>query len=328
MSLSRLVLERPVIVATTALASLLAAGTLYKYFRTNRIVCVKKLVIYPVKSLRGIEVDELEITSTGSMYGIFHDRMFLLISETGTLISQRTKPKLSLIRVSLSGHEILLEAPGMKPLKLDARPQDNIDPAKVIDFQVWGGDTQGIEYSPEASQWFSDFLGANARLIQYHSGLLQRPISVEVDNTIVSDPDSTIVYQDGAPFLLVNNDSVADLNRRLARSDRITYVNFRPNILIENAPPYWEDSLKQFRIGSVNFKNVKLCTRCTLPTVIPDKGVKHAKLEPLRTLKEYRIFHDLKHLYDDEPLFGINLTTSGGRIRINDPLVELGQSIH
>lgn len=329
MSLSKLVFERPLFLGATVLASLLAAGTLYKYFRSSRSVRVKKLIIYPIKSLQGIEVNEMEITATGSKYGIFHDRSFVLLSEGNNLVSQRTKPKLSLINVSLKEHEILLKAPGMKPLNLDARPPYNFDPNKLITFKIWKDETQGVEYSAEASQWFSSFLNTNVRLVRFHSGLEQRPTLIEAGNTIEGDHDSKIVYQDASPYLLVNNDSVADLNRRLAKSDRVSYVNFRPNILIENAPAYSEDKLNRFRLGCVSFKNVKLCTRCTLTTVIPEKGVKHAKLEPLRTLKKYRIYQDLKHLYEEEPIFGINITTStGGLLRIKDPLIEMGQSMH
>ena len=59
-----------------------------------------------------------------------------------------------------------------------------------------------------------------------------------------------------------------------------------------------KDNWKFFRIGKNQFKGVKLCARCVLPTIDPDTGIKGK--EPLATLATYRNVNN-------KILFGQNL---------------------
>lgn len=285
---------------------------------------VSRLIVYPVKSLPGIEVDQLEIVETGARYGPVHDRSFVLLNEANNIVTQRTKPKLSLLKLTLHGDELWITGPGMeRTLKVSLEPFSGKED-ELIHFIIWSKPSSGWEFGAEATEWFSEYLNGPTRLIAFATGALHRTTSVQVSTTEVSASDKDLIlYQDGAPLLIINEESVRDLNSRLSRSDRVTYVNFRPNILIANVPAYQEDRFGEIEIGSnkVKLSNVKPCDRCTFTTVIPSKGIKSPNQEPLKTLKSYRIKEELKHLYKESPLFGINLTVlDKGVIRVNDEL--------
>lgn len=174
-------------------------------------------------------------------------------------------------------------------------------------------------------QWFSRFLDAPIKLVKFVAGMEHRSTNVQKDTQeVVHDPNFPIVYQDGAPCLLINQNSIDDLNSRLDRNSKVTFRNFRPNILVRTGSAFDEDTWKEVTFGKVGFSSVKPCTRCTLTTVIPEKGVKHANGEPLRTLREYRVNDKLKHLYQDTPLFGINLAARNKGTIVSGGDFEIG----
>jgi hypothetical protein len=49
-----------------------------------------------------------------------------------------------------------------------------------------------------------------------------------------------------------------------------------------------EDGWKRIRIGDVEFRVVKPCSRCILTTIDPQTGERSADREPLATLQKYR----------------------------------------
>lgn len=105
-----------------------------------------------------------------------------------------------------------------------------------------------------------------------------------------------VSFADGYPLLLISQESLDDLNRRLP--EPIEMRRFRPNLVIAGASPYAEDQFTQLRIGELGFRAVKRCERCSVTTVDPSSG-RRGK-EPLRTLARYR-------LEDGKVWFGMNL---------------------
>ncbi|KAJ6218497.1 hypothetical protein RDWZM_009654 [Blomia tropicalis] len=286
----------------------------------NKKSGILKLIIYPIKSLPGIEVDEIDVTRSGMQCGEFHDRSYILLNEHKNMITQRMKPKLALIRISIHDNELWLDAPSLETLKIpcDLDTSGN----EVFEFSVWGQETKGVDCGDSVNQWFTRFLGAQTKLVKFDSNMPYRGTGFQNDNQLYNDENYPIVYQDGSPTLLINQSSIDDLNKRLDRSSQVTYRNFRPNILIRSKSAFDEDVWKEIQLGEIRLDNVKPCDRCTLTTVNPDKGVKHPNMEPLRTLKSYRIIEETKHLYKDAPLFGVNLVAQNfGTIKLNDEML-------
>ena len=142
--------------------------------------------------------------------------------------------------------------------------------------------------------------------------------------TLVYMPDATIRatdpargpgrvgFADAYPFLLASSTSLRELARRGAD---VPMERFRPNIVVDGAPPFAEDGWTRLRIGPVAFRVTKACVRCSVTTVDPAVGAV-AGPEPLRTLSTFR--RD-----GDGVRFGVNLVHDGiGAIAVGDA-VEL-----
>ncbi|OTF72083.1 hypothetical protein BLA29_005518 [Euroglyphus maynei] len=273
---------------------------------------IKKLIIYPIKSLQGVEVDHLDIVQTGVQWNNFHDRTMALVNEKNIMLTQRNKPKLGMITIKLQDEDIMLNAPGMETLKIPYFDEKLIT-NDIVTFDIWGQKTEGYVCQKEYCEWFTRFLNSETKLLRIRPELKHRQ-SIVFDNLL----DNQVVYQDGFPVMLINDCSIDDLNLRLKGKRNVNHRNFRPNFLIENADAYEEDNWNRIRINKLEYYVPKPCDRCVMTTVIPEKGVLHSENEPLKTLKTYRI--DKK--WDEKaPLFGINLIPKeDGKIFIGDQL--------
>jgi len=93
-----------------------------------------------------------------------------------------------------------------------------------------------------------------------------------------------VSFADGFPFLLISEESLADLNRRLAQP--LPMNRFRPNLIVAGAEPYGEDEWCRIEIGGIPMRVVKPCGRCVVTTT--DQAIGERGKEPLRTLATYR----------------------------------------
>jgi hypothetical protein len=121
-----------------------------------------------------------------------------------------------------------------------------------------------------------------------------------------------VAFADGFPLLLIGQASLDDLSARVGRP--LEMLRFRPNLVIEGAEPYAEDGWKRIRIGTLEFRVAKGCSRCIMTTLDPQSGVRSADREPLATLQRYR-------QHDGEVYFGQNLIADGvGLLALNMPV--------
>jgi len=97
-------------------------------------------------------------------------------------------------------------------------------------------------------------------------------------------PTGTTGFADGYPILLLSEESLADLNRRLA--PQLPMNRFRPNIVVRGTTPYAEDTWRRFTINGLAFEGVKTCARCAVTTT--DQTTAARGREPLATLASYR----------------------------------------
>ena len=63
-------------------------------------------------------------------------------------------------------------------------------------------------------------------------------------------------------------------------------TRFRPNLVIYGCPSYAEDSWREIRIGAIDFRLPKACSRCSVPTIDPETA--QIGKEPLTTLNRIR----------------------------------------
>ncbi|MDD1609897.1 MAG: MOSC domain-containing protein [Methylococcaceae bacterium] len=228
------------------------------------------IIIYPVKSLAGIHLTQWQVTKTGFQY----DRKWMLIDNQGQFLSQRRLPKLALISTALTDNQLILSAPNQQDLVLPLVPTDG----DVIVSTIWHDQCAARSVSREVDGWFSNFLAVDCRLVY-----LPTEINRIVDNRYAQTSDH-VAFADGFPFLLISENSLVSLNQAMQLN--LTMNRFRPNLVIADCPSYAEDSWREIRIGDIDFRLPKPCSRCAVPTIDPDTA--QTGKEPLTTLNRLR----------------------------------------
>ena len=263
---------------------------------------ISQLFIYPIKSLGGISVDSSPVTSTGLLY----DRRWMLVDQRGRFISQRENATLSLLRVQIRSSTLVvfhkdhpstsIEIPILEPVELNSMVRAEV--------AIWDDLCNAIVYPQLYSDWFTRVLGAPCQLV-YMDDSIRR----EVDKSYAFRDEITS-FSDGFPLLMIGQTSLDDLNARLAYPLPIN--RFRPNIVFEGGYPFQEDAMPLFEINGLEYRAVKPCARCNIPTIDQETGINYE--EPTKTLASYR-------LKDKKILFGQNvLVSSTGTISVGDEI--------
>jgi uncharacterized protein YcbX len=258
------------------------------------------LNIYPIKSTRGIALAESAVDG----FGLRYDRRWMVVDASSQFLSQRSHPRLALVVSSIQGDRLRVDGPGMPTLDIPLNPS----PAVATRVAVWDDICPASWVGESAAEWFCEFLECACSLVHMADGVV-RPA-----DPIFAPPGSRVSFADGFPFLLISEESLADLNRRLPEA--LPMNRFRPNLVIAGGEPYDEDRWTRLEIGGIRFQVVKPCGRCVVTTT--DQTTGERGKEPLRTLATYR-------KRDGEVMFGQNVVHEGrGRLRVGDPVVIKG----
>ncbi len=232
---------------------------------------VTGIFIYPLKGARGIPVDVAEL----DLLGFRHDRRWMVVDEPGEFVSQRTQPRLALIRPALVGDVLVLDAPERPRLELPTVPAG----AGTRPVRVFMDTLPAASAGTEADDWISGFLGTRAHIVAFAADAV-RP----VDPRYARRATDRVAFVDAYPCLLIGQASLDLLNERLPAP--VPMNRFRPNLVVGGTAPHAEDGWRRIRVGDVVLDVVKPCARCTVPTV--DQRTAVASAEPLRTLATYR----------------------------------------
>ncbi|KAK5985325.1 hypothetical protein GCK32_010746 [Trichostrongylus colubriformis] len=107
-------------------------------------------------------------------------------------------------------------------------------------------------------------------------------------------------------------------------SVQITIERFRPVIVVDKCDAFDEDRWHSAYIGDVSLQCTKPCERCLTTTVDPISGTKNPSLEPLKTLRKYRLAPEgpMRELFKECPIFGVDagLITPG--------YIHVGQTVY
>jgi uncharacterized protein YcbX len=231
--------------------------------------------IYPIKSLGGIRVKSAKVFEKGLQY----DRRWMLIDSDNNFMTQRFYPKMALFKTHIKNRWLL-------PLKFKITyfkesisiSSNHSFIAKPIKAIIWDDQVEVYEVDPHYSNWFSNRLGMQCKLVSFpenNSRLVDERYQINREHVSLAD---------AYPLLLIGEQSLADLNSRL--DERVPMNRFRPNLVFSGGQPYDEDKWKNFSVGKNKFRAVKPCARCVLTTVNQDTAEKG--VEPLATLSKYR----------------------------------------
>jgi len=265
------------------------------------VITVAALHVYPVKSCRGIALEEARLTEAG----LEHDREWMIVTPDGRFVTQRERPRLALIETRLTADALVLSAAGHGSVGV---PFDHAgDP---VEATVWRDRCRARDQGADAARWLTAFARRDLRLVRFDPAYRR-----------VSDPAWTgglaalNRFSDGFALLAISLASLADLNVRLAVP--LPMDRFRPNLVLDGLPPYGEDQLEDLVAGNVRLRRAKPCARCRIPSTNQATGEVEGE-EPMRTLKTYRWDPVLKGV-----MFGQNMIVAEGA----DERLRAGQAL-
>ncbi|MEU9924890.1 MOSC N-terminal beta barrel domain-containing protein [Streptomyces griseoluteus] len=235
---------------------------------------VTALTYYPVKGCAGVPVDQARLTPAG----LAHDRSFMVVTEEGVFRTQRSDPRLTLIRpgVTHDGTRLTLRSDDFDPLDVAV---DASGPARPV--ELFGVPYRGIDQGDTVADWLSSVLGAPSRLVR-----------VPPDHDRVTDgrTPGTSGYADSSAVHLLSRATLDLLNEKLGErgAGPLPMSRFRPNIVVDGWPePHTEDRAHQLTLGAAELGYTKLAVRCAV-TMVDQETAARSGPEPLRTLAGYR----------------------------------------
>ncbi len=266
---------------------------------------ISEINIYPIKSLKGISLNESKIERRGLEY----DRRWMLVDEKNKFLTQREFPKMATLETAILENGMQI-SDGQEKLIVPFEISDE----KTEKVQIWQAKCAAKIYENTVNEWFSDSLQTNCKL-----ALMPNETKRKVSYYYAVQKDDHVSFADAYPFLLIGESSLEDLNSRLETPLKMN--RFRPNLVVSGAEAFAEDGWKLIRVGGKIFHIVKPCARCVITTIDQSSGEKQG-VEPLKTLASFRI---PKRSIKKKILFGQNLITenAGEILRVGDAIEVL-----
>ncbi len=201
-----------------------------------------RIVIYPIKSLEGVEVETAEILPSGSLV---HDRRWSLVDPSGEWINGKREPGLHRIRATYQLHE------------------------SVVQLKTANGPAGEFHLGSEAHRlqtWLSQALGRDVLLRENAAGGF--PDDAENHGpTVVSTPTLAAVSGWFAGLTL------DDIRQRFRANLEIGTPSSAGDFAGDPLPAFWEDRLVgpagtniAFSIGDSHWLGTNPCQRCAVPT--------------------------------------------------------------
>lgn len=230
------------------------------------MIKITALYVYPIKSLKGIALQEAKLSETGFAY----DRFWMLVDENGDFMSQREHAILALFKVSMYNDYITVRFDDKAiniPKKLAKK--------EVKECELWEEKLNGYKESDAINTWFSNILSQKVFLVR-NTEIKQRSTKESVE--------TPVNFVDSQQYLIIGQSSIDHLNSKLEQA--IDVNRFRPNIVFSTSNAHVEDTFKEIQISTSKFIQIKPCGRCNVITINQDTA--EAGKEPLKTLAKYR----------------------------------------
>lgn len=261
-------------------------------------------------------MSEVDCTQIGPQLGHIRDRVFAVTHPNGECVTARTYPRMLLIRPQISGDVMTITAPGMSDMMISIASLYAPSHA-TLKTKVWRDIAECIDCGDEVGGWMSKFIlnkPDGLRFVFYPSNEPKPNIQDRKYLFKQADDADTGSLHDETSYMLMNQGSFDDLNKRIDKP--VTAVQYRPNFLVTGPTAWEEDNWKWIKIGdNTIFKKNQPCTRCVLTNIDPHTGERGQDMQPLKTLKEFRVFPDIA----ESPYFGIHIATRQmGRVKRGD----------
>ncbi|KAM5348131.1 hypothetical protein ACJ41O_007955 [Fusarium nematophilum] len=313
---------------------------------------VTQLWIYPIKGIRGIQVESANL----GPQGLQHDRRFMLcrVEESGKLSKMQLSkyPECGLFAQEIVDgkiqvrylapteplvpwrpeQETVLEVPVDPELESLGKADVNLHQSLVMAYRM------GTKYDA----WFSACFGFPTALVFIGDG--RRPVlgtfspkAQEVPGSWLSslakyftgnggeaDGEDWLAFSDCAPYLVATEQSLNNVSARLAECD-VDMRAMRPNVVLDGETAWDEDFWAELSVNGVHSLTLtKNCNRCTSLNVDYDTG-RTAEGERGTVLKKLSSDRRVDIGAKYSPVFGRYgfLTSKPG----NDAAVSIGDDV-
>ncbi|XP_058080205.1 molybdenum cofactor sulfurase isoform X3 [Magnolia sinica] len=305
-----------------------------KGIERSRLMSLKAITIYPIKSCAGFSVDSWPLSSNG----LQHDREWLLKSPSGEILTQKKVPEMCLIRtfIDLSRGTLFVESPRCKE-KLKV-PLEQTSCYRKEEMQLYGQRYEVQGYDSDVNLWFTEAIARPCTLMRCFGSEHTCCMNTSGIVGMCRDVQSKLNFVNEAQFLLVSEESISDLNKKLSKNPQnrspghqlpihIDSMRFRPNLVISGAEPYAEDNWRNLTIGKACFTSLGGCNRCQMINLNPQTGQVQKLKEPLATLASYRrvqgkIFFGILLKYEE------NMRLGGWKDNDPEPRLQVGQRVY
>jgi uncharacterized protein YcbX len=274
---------------------------------------VTALIVYPVKSMRGIPLDSATLTERG----LQHDRQFMVVRQDGRFLTQREEPGLARIETGLLEAGIRLSLPARESIDVPFRERGG----ERVRARVWRDDCEALDAGRIVGDWLTEVLESSEplRLVQLAPGF-RRPQSQPEK----LGRNTTTAFADAAPLLLACEESLTALNAELEQRglQPVPMDRFRPNIVVRGLEAFAEHALKALAAAEYRLRMCHPCQRCVVTTIDQHSGLRHPDWEPYRTLRDLNPMPGKP----SAPAFGQNAVVAAGigrRIRSGDRLRQV-----
>ncbi|KJY01381.1 MOSC domain-containing protein [Zymoseptoria brevis] len=259
---------------------------------------VSKIIVYPIKALRAVELEEAEVTKEGFP----NDRRFMILHVTKDKdgntgyknVHVAHYPESVLFFPSLDTAAgtmtVTYKPPQSESKTIDIPLRPDISDLSTINIEMHKSPTKAYQMPQEYNDWFSAcyakevilvYLGEHLRPVLMSStqtpqtstnsatGWLSSITSTAAaylpssNSNSNSLPSPGITFADCAPYLVASETSMDDLQTRL-ESEKMDIIKFRPNIIVSGAEEAWEEDFwSELTIGSnTKIECVHNCGRC------------------------------------------------------------------
>jgi uncharacterized protein YcbX len=238
-------------------------------------VKITSVLVYPVKSMRGISLDGAVLTRKG----LACDRAWMVVRKDGRFVTQRDLPRMALIGTAIDDGGVTLSRKGYGSIEI---PFD-APAGPTVRTRVWKDECKTLELGQEISQWLTAALESpeQLRLVRMAPGFIRPQGQPENLGT-----GTTTRFADAAPYLVASENSLARLNRELeARGHKPVPMNrFRPNIVIRGLDAFAEHRVKALETNAFRLDFRHPCQRCVVTTIDQATAETDPDGQPFKTL--------------------------------------------
>lgn len=224
-----------------------------------KVVTVRQLWTYPVKSCQGVRTQSIDIDTMG----IVGDRGFAVWAD-GRLVEQKRTPLVASIGAEWDRANNLLTL-----RHADHSPyQHEIQEDGPIREATWVLDEMAtIDQGDGPAAWLSRILDRDVRLV---SPGKPWKINFPVPQMALLHEQPKQSFTAASPVGLANSASLDDLNGRVQTP--VSMDRFRVNIVVDGLEPYEEDNITSLSNDEVEIVNVTPAERCVIITTDQKTG--------------------------------------------------------